>query len=307
MLTMDRKVDSSRIPKDEVEDCLRAYLTYINEERALRCKPSVGKHYMTNIFPYFGKLLKDDKPYMEHIQGYIAGKQKTSIVTYVVAMKAFFKWLVATERLPDNPIDRMRCPTVEKRPRRTLTDEDMMKIFSVRMTQQQRIILQVLAETGCRRNEISCITLDDLPQDGAPRVIIIHGKGGKTRVCTISMETVDLIKQSFVSNPRKYLIQCQNGSPMIGPNVYSLFIDVMKSAGVDSPGDAMHMFRRTFITNLHRRGVPLATIQTLAGHSNMNTTFGYIHVNLSDIEKVYELEIFQMLTNIYDGKAKMPR
>src|SRR4030065_1602017 len=155
MLTMDRKVDSNRIPKDEIEDCLRAYLTYINEERALRCKPSVGKHYMTNTFPYFGKILKNGKPYMEHIQEYIVGKQKSSISNYVVAMKAFFKWLVATERLSENPIERMRCPTVEKRPRRTLTDEDIMRIFSVRMTEQQRIILQILAETGCRRNEIS--------------------------------------------------------------------------------------------------------------------------------------------------------
>ena len=306
MLTLEMTVDSSRVPKDNVEDCLRAYLTFLNEERALKCKPPVGKHFMTNMFPYIGRMLSDDIPYMAHIQNYMAGKQKSTIATYIVAMKQFFAWAVVTGRLAVNPVERMRIPVIEKKPRRTLTLEDIKKIFAIEMTMEQKIIFQLLVETGCRRCEIPCITLDDLPKSNEAQVITIHGKGGKPRVCTISANTIDLIRKSFATKPRKYLFQDLKGRPINTVIIHRLFTDVMTIAGVKTPQDAMHMFRRTFITDLHRKGVPLATIQTLAGHANMNTTFGYIHVNLSDIEKVYELEIFQMLTKIYEGKATIP-
>lgn len=305
MLTMERTVDSDKIPIYRADECIEAFIKHLNEERALKCKPPISHSFMLNTIPWARKMLKDSISYMEHIQKYITGKEKSTISTYVVFMKHFFDWATKSGWLDTNPVERMRPPTVEKRPRRTLTEADIRKVFSVSMTTYQRIILQLLVEAGCRRHEIAGITLDDLPKDNASRVITIHGKGGKTRVCTVSENTIALIRDSFAKKPRKYLIEQGVGKPMHPVNVHKLFDDVMKAAKIKTSGDGMHMFRRSFITELHRKGVPLATIQKLAGHANMATTFGYIHVNLSDIEKVYELEIFQMLNKIYEGKAKL--
>lgn len=305
MLTMERTVDSDKIPIDKADECINAFIKYINEERAMRCKPPITNHFRVNTIPRIRDMLCDNCGYMEHIQKYIVGKQKSSISTYIVLMKHFFRWAKEYGWVDNNIVERMKPPTVEQKPRRILTEADIRKIFSISMTTYQRIILQLLVEAGCRRHEIAGIILDDLPKDNESQVITIHGKGGKIRVCTISQNTINLIRDSFTKKPRKYLIEQGVGKPMHPVNVSKLFDDVMKSAKIKTVGDGMHMFRRSFITELHRKGVPLATIQKLAGHANMHTTFGYIHVNLTDIEKVYELEIFQMLNNIYEGKAKL--
>lgn len=49
-----------------------------------------------------------------------------------------------------------------------------------------------------------------------------------------------------------------------------------------------HKMRKTFASNLNANGVPLDCIRELLGHSNLNTTLGYIHNPLMEKE-TYDL------------------
>ena len=40
-----------------------------------------------------------------------------------------------------------------------------------------------------------------------------------------------------------------------------------------------HRFRRTFATNLAKKGMPIQDIQRLLGHSNINTTLEYVCID----------------------------
>jgi integrase len=52
-----------------------------------------------------------------------------------------------------------------------------------------------------------------------------------------------------------------------------------KKSGI--PSKSTHDIRRTFATKLYKKGIPLATIQRLLGHSDVTTTMGYI-VDIDD-------------------------
>lgn len=58
-----------------------------------------------------------------------------------------------------------------------------------------------------------------------------------------------------------------------------------KRAGVDDVHP--HRFRRTFATNLSKRGMEIQEIQKLLGHSNVNTTMIYINTDDSMIRASY--------------------
>ncbi len=49
-----------------------------------------------------------------------------------------------------------------------------------------------------------------------------------------------------------------------------------------------HKMRKTFASNLNASGVPLDCIRELLGHSNLNTTLGYIYNPLTEKE-TYDL------------------
>lgn len=49
-----------------------------------------------------------------------------------------------------------------------------------------------------------------------------------------------------------------------------------------------HKMRKTFASNLNANGVPLDCIRELLGHSNLNTTLGYIYNPLTE-QETYDL------------------
>lgn len=78
-------------------------------------------------------------------------------------------------------------------------------------------------------------------------------------------------------NGDKYILQGKNEIPM-NPSTYR---DYYKSAVGQVEGVRLltpHCTRHTYITLLQASGVPIETIQTLAGHSDRDTTVGYMHI-----------------------------
>lgn len=65
-----------------------------------------------------------------------------------------------------------------------------------------------------------------------------------------------------------------------------LILRLGRKAGVDNVHP--HRFRRTFATNLYRRGMDVHEIQRLMGHSNIQTTMGYIYTDDAQIKRSYE-------------------
>jgi site-specific recombinase XerD len=54
-------------------------------------------------------------------------------------------------------------------------------------------------------------------------------------------------------------------------------------------GGALHILRHTFCSHLAMRGAPALSIQGLAGHEDLETTLGYMHLAKGETERAIRL------------------
>lgn len=77
--------------------------------------------------------------------------------------------------------------------------------------------------------------------------------------------------------------------PVTTQSVDSWFRRAYERAGLSSRGHSLHSFRRTFITDLHTKGVALEVIRRLTGHKSLDTLKRYIDVTPDMIKNAIEL------------------
>ena len=82
------------------------------------------------------------------------------------------------------------------------------------------------------------------------------------------------------------LFYSKNHEPIRTSGIRFILNNVAKRAGVSNVHP--HRFRRTFATNLSKRGMAVQEIQKLMGHANINTTLVYIATDDSMVQASYK-------------------
>ncbi|MCT7992004.1 tyrosine-type recombinase/integrase [Laspinema olomoucense] len=133
---------------------------------------------------------------------------------------------------------------------------------------------------GLRRAEV--VALDYRDCDWETRGLLVRqGKGKKYRQTYLRPGSLELLENWVSLRGRRsgpLFYHCQWWGEIVPERITSDAIALRlqewgKVAGLD-PFSA-HDFRRTFISNLLDKGVDIATVQQLAGHSNIETTARY--------------------------------
>jgi len=93
--------------------------------------------------------------------------------------------------------------------------------------------------------------------------------------------------------------EAENGRFFVGTNgdnldrryIYGIVRKYLKLADISKSKHGPHLFRHTFCTRLHQKGVGPFTIKDLAGHKSLNTTMRYIKIeNKEQAEAIDRLE-----------------
>lgn len=141
-------------------------------------------------------------------------------------------------------------------------------------------LLAVLYSTGCRRAEISALTLADY--DAAGRSLRIHGKRDRQRLVYLTTEAVARLEAWLAvrgTAPGGLFTPINKaGRPNLARGLSGQAIADVVTKRLTAAGAARrtpHDFRRTFIGELLDAGVDLATAQTLVGHASPATTARY--------------------------------
>ena len=140
-------------------------------------------------------------------------------------------------------------------------------------------ILAVAYACGLRREELAGLRLADY--NAATGQMMITGKGHKERevfVANGAKRALDTWLALRGSEGEHVFVSIRKGGHMTAAGmtaqaIYNAIIARCEAAGVD--GVTPHDFRRTYIGELLDAGVDLATVATLAGHSNPATTQSY--------------------------------
>lgn len=152
----------------------------------------------------------------------------------------------------------------------------MEKLKGVCDNERDNLILDFFLNTGLRISELVSIKHCHY-QDNLLKVL---GKGKKYRFLPLP----EHLAQQFKSNSQDYLFQTKTGKSLHVSQVRRMIYQRRKKAGL-TKHISPHTFRRSFATLLDKGEVRLTIIQKILGHSDINTTSGYIHNSYQEIVK----------------------
>ena len=218
--------------------------------------------------------------------------QNRSINRKLATLRTFYKYLLRTGKIEENPMTSIRMvKTTKKIPQFVRESEmenlvDNRKIATNFSEARDELILFLLYGTGIRLAEL--ISLQNNQVNLAAKTIRVIGKRNKERMIPIPGLLVDLIAtyRSFCTVEHAHLLLTDKGDPL-----YPMFVQrlVKKNLGEFSQLEKLspHVLRHTYATHLLNRGADLNAIKELLGHANLAATQVYTHNSMEKMKAIY--------------------
>lgn len=238
------------------------------------------------------------------------GFKRSTQNTFLVALRAFLKYLVVDEGVEVLPPEKVTLGKTDEHLPKVLNEEQLSRLFEVQNLNKRsgirdRTILEVLFSTGLRVSELVSLNVDDINLDSQEFTVI--GKGRKVRTVYLSKSAVDWIKRylatrndNFIPLFIRYSGKKMDSQDFDGESlrltprsVQRLIKKYIVRAGI-SVDATPHTLRHTFATGLLKEGADLRSVQELLGHSNVSTTQIYTHVTnrqLKETHKKYHKDV----------------
>lgn len=235
------------------------------------------------------------------------GYQASTISRRLATIKVFFRWLLATGKIDDNPADHLDQPVKWKKLPGVLTPSQIRKLLEAPrppktprkgqppLWMRDRAILELMYASGLRASEVGQVGLVDiLEKVGVVRVL---GKGDKQRLVPMGTPAQRALNE-YLSQCRPLLLTAEragekrdkgklfltrSGRPIERVRVWQLVKHWAQAAGL--PKAHPHMLRHSFATHLLAGGADLRIVQELLGHADITTTQIYTHVDRTKLHE----------------------
>ena len=152
-------------------------------------------------------------------------------------------------------------------------------------------VMALLYGSGLRISEALGLKRREVPRPGEGDVLIVTGKGNKTRMVPVLQNVLELVQDYVAMCP--YPLPAEGpifvgarGGPL-SPRIIQLAMERLRGA-LGLPDSATpHALRHSFATHLLSRGGDLRAIQELLGHSSLSTTQIYTGIDSERLLEVY--------------------
>jgi integrase/recombinase XerD len=225
------------------------------------------------------------------------GRSPRSIARWLVAVRGFFRWLIAEGVLDDDPTAHLDAPRTWRTLPKVLSFPEVESLLAApdrdsAMGLRDAAMLEVLYATGLRVSELLGLRLADLHLDAS--YLRCLGKGSKERVVPLGGEAEAML-QAYLANARPELLQGKRTPTLFvnrrgGPLTRQGFWKIIKRygvvAGISTPLSP-HTVRHSFATHLLENGADLRSVQVMLGHADISTTQIYTHVNRERLRRLY--------------------
>ena len=227
------------------------------------------------------------------------GNKETYINSHLKLLRSFFTWLEYEGYNDINPTVGIKFFKEKKVVIKTFNDEEVLKMIKIAgvykynnrivntkftkfITQRNKLIIMLLADTAMRVNELCTIKNDDIYND---RILIKEGKGDKERFVYLSNPVIaQIMKYNRVKKNNfdgvvidDNLILSKNGTKTMPLDIQVVIKKLGKEANVRkeircSPHTLRHYSAQTLLKN----GVDVYSVSRILGHSNTKITEVYL-------------------------------
>jgi integrase/recombinase XerC len=152
-------------------------------------------------------------------------------------------------------------------------------------------VMALLYGSGLRISEALGLKRRDVPLPGEGDILIVTGKGNKTRMVPVLQNVLALIRDytdicPYSLPPAGPIFVGARGGPL-SPRIIQLTMARLRG-GLGLPDSATpHALRHSFATHLLSRGGDLRAIQELLGHASLSTTQIYTGIDSERLLEVY--------------------
>ncbi len=256
-----------------------------------------------------------------HMRGYLVylselSYDRATIHLKMSALRSFFRWLVRTEKMKQNPATGLTLPKKQRKLPKFLTIQQIEALLDAPLNEKvkdigsagatsakasastaspsllqrwrDKAILETLYSGGLRIHEL--VGLNDEQLDMLGEVVRVRGKGKKERVCPLGGPAIETLKKYLDLRDREArgpLFVNRFGGRMTARSVQRMLKKHLIAVGLD-PSLTPHKLRHSFATHMLDAGADLRNVQELLGHANLSTTQIYTHITPERLKKVYE-------------------
>jgi integrase/recombinase XerC len=152
-------------------------------------------------------------------------------------------------------------------------------------------VMALLYGSGLRISEALGLKRRDVPLPSAGDVLVVTGKGNKTRMVPVLQNVLTLVQEYIKICPHPLppegpIFVGARGGPL-SPRIIQLTMERLRGA-LGLPDSATpHALRHSFATHLLSRGGDLRAIQELLGHASLSTTQIYTGIDTERLLEVY--------------------
>ncbi len=164
-----------------------------------------------------------------------------------------------------------------------MTQDEVRQLYAAVTDVRQKAVIGLLYGTGMRLGEVKNLKMADIERANN-RIAVRQGKGQKDRYTLLpKMVLVDLENYYRQYRPKIYLFESKQllGKSLHERSLQTIVNSAMIKAGFVSGKFTAHTLRHSFATHLLDNGCDIHTIKILLGHSKIETTMIYLHLQQS--------------------------
>jgi integrase/recombinase XerC/integrase/recombinase XerD len=229
------------------------------------------------------------------------GISKASIARKLAAVRAFYRILVAADRMQASPADLVQSPKREAYLPAVLKPGETDRLLttmpaSTPLALRDRAMFELCYAAGLRAEEL--VDLDGRSLDPDAEEVRVEGKGGVTRFVPVGEHAWNAISAYLdrgrpalaatdqAGEPDPALFLSKSGRRLSTSDVRRRLTLAVRQAAVRA-GVSPHTLRHSFATHLLEGGADLRAIQELLGHASISTTQTYTRVESARLKSVY--------------------
>ena len=279
------------------------FLEYIQQEK--RYSPNTITSYRKDLEDFLSFLM--DREGLEELQeaekkmvrNFIVflsekGLTKRSINRKISTLKSFYAFLQRISLISVSPVEGLS--TIKFYPEKQIPfSKEEMQDLSVILDSGEvelldRLIIEVLYQTGMRRAELCNLLLENV--HFYRNEITVIGKGNKQRIVPISpvlMQELKVYNDEYRKpNPDVdlYFFVTPKGKKITEKFVYLLvtrYLSAVSSKKKRSP----HILRHSFATHILNNGAEISKVKKMMGHASLSSTQVYTNADIEQLKNIF--------------------